>query len=188
MSVRRAARLCTLLVLGSISLALIGCAFSAGPIAEGGNTTTGGVAPGSPAAKGVLGGRVYGAQSPVTNAAVTLWAAGTTGSYGTGATVSCDDHDRSRQWDLQLQYFSRSLALHHGADFVHHVGRREYRQRDQPVCRIDGRVALSLQRSNGKHLCDRQRGYDGRFGDSAAAVHEHYAGRIACVDNRRARG
>ena len=87
MSVRRAARLCTLLVLGSISLALIGCAFSAGPIAEGGNTTTGGVAPGSPAAKGVLGGRVYGAQSPVTNAAVTLWAAGTTGSYGTGATV-----------------------------------------------------------------------------------------------------
>jgi hypothetical protein len=50
-------------------------------------TTTGGVAPGSPTAKGVLGGRVYGGQQAITSAAVTLWAAGTTGSYGTGATV-----------------------------------------------------------------------------------------------------
>jgi hypothetical protein len=87
MSVLRAARLCTLLVLGSISLALTGCAFSVGPIAGSGSTTTGGVTPGSPTAKGVLGGRVYGAQSPITGATVTLWAAGTTGSYGTGQTL-----------------------------------------------------------------------------------------------------
>src|ERR1017187_6844636 len=88
MSVLRAARLCTLLVLGSISLALTGCAFSVGPIAGSGSTTTGGVTPGSPTAKGVLGGRVYGAQSPITGATVTLWAAGTGGSNGTGGTYT----------------------------------------------------------------------------------------------------
>ena len=89
MSVLRAARLCTLLVLGSISLALTGCAFSAGPAGGGGTTTTtpGGATPGSPTAKAGLSGRVYGAQSPITSATVTLWAAGTTGSYGTGQAL-----------------------------------------------------------------------------------------------------
>ena len=42
MSVLRVGRLCTLLVLGSISLALTGCAVSTGPIAGGGSTTIGG--------------------------------------------------------------------------------------------------------------------------------------------------
>src|ERR1039458_330030 len=33
-----------------------------------------------------LGGKVYGGQQPISGAAVTLWAAGTSASYGTGAT------------------------------------------------------------------------------------------------------
>lgn len=81
----RTNRLCTLLVLVSLLLAVTGCATSGGSLAAGGSTTLiGGAAPGSPKVTG-LGGRVYGAQVPITNATVTLWAAGTTG-YGTGAT------------------------------------------------------------------------------------------------------
>ena len=86
MSVRSAARVCTLFTLGTLLLGLTGCALSGGPIAGGGNTTTGGVAPGSPTAKAGLGGTVYGGQSPISGATVTLWAAGTSATYGTGAT------------------------------------------------------------------------------------------------------
>ena len=90
MSVLRAARLCTPSILGTLLLALTGCAFSGGPAGGGGTTTTttGGATPGSPTAKAGLGGRVYGAQSPIIGAAVTLWAAGTGGSNGTGGTYT----------------------------------------------------------------------------------------------------
>ena len=90
MSVLRAARLCTPSILGTLLLALTGCAFSGGPAGGGGTTTTttGGGTSGSPTAKAGLGGRVYGANSPIIGAAVTLWAAGTGGSNGTGGTYS----------------------------------------------------------------------------------------------------
>ena len=101
MSVQRIARLCVLLSLGPLTLALAGCGLYGGPTAlsggisvpggsssAGGGSTTagGGSGHGSATAKAGLGGAVYGGQQPITGAAVTLWAAGTTGSYGTGAT------------------------------------------------------------------------------------------------------
>ena len=88
MSVCRTVSSCMRLALGSILLAVTGCAVSGGPIAGSGTTTTvvAGTTPGSSTARVGLGGTVYGAQSPISGAAVTLWAAGTTGSYGTGAS------------------------------------------------------------------------------------------------------
>src|ERR1039458_4294398 len=91
MSGLRAARLCTPSILGTLWLALTGCAFSGGPAGGGGTTTTttGGANPGSPTPKAGLGGRVFGGtQSPITGATVTLWAAGTGSSNGTGGTYS----------------------------------------------------------------------------------------------------
>ena len=86
MSLPVIARLCALSTLGSLAFVLTGCALSGG--SPTGNTAAGsGVStPGSSTAKSVLGGKVYGGQQPITGAAVTLWAAGTTGTYGTKPT------------------------------------------------------------------------------------------------------
>jgi rhamnogalacturonan endolyase len=83
--VSRLSRLCILASLGSIALTLSGCAFSGAPIAA---TASLGSPTGSSsaAAKSAIGGTVHGGQQPIVGAAVTLWAAGTAGSYGTGAT------------------------------------------------------------------------------------------------------
>lgn len=85
MSVRHTARLCTLATLGSLLLALTGCAFSGGP-ALGTGSPAAGSNSGSSTARAAFGGKVYGGQQPIVGAAVTLWAAGTTGTYGSAAT------------------------------------------------------------------------------------------------------
>ena len=85
MSVLRASRLFLLFALGSLALALTGCAFNVGPAAAGGNGSTSAGSGTSRTTSG-LGGKVFGGQQPISGAAVTLWAAGTTGTYGTGAT------------------------------------------------------------------------------------------------------
>jgi hypothetical protein len=71
-------------MLGSLLVALTGCAVSGGPVEPGSSSAP--VLTGSAAAVQGLGGRVYGGQQPITGAALTLWAAGTAASYGTGAT------------------------------------------------------------------------------------------------------
>jgi rhamnogalacturonan endolyase len=81
MSDRRISRLCILSTLGSLALTLTGCGLSGGSTAGSGRPISV-----SPATTAGLGGKVYGGQQPITGAAVTLWAAGTTGAYGTGAT------------------------------------------------------------------------------------------------------
>ena len=84
MSVLPVSRLCLLSALGSLVLALTGCAFNGGSnaIPAAGNGTSSG----SGTARTTLGGKVYGGQQPISGAAVTLWAAGTSASYGTGAS------------------------------------------------------------------------------------------------------
>ncbi len=84
MSAERITRLCLFSALGSLALALTGCAFSRGPVAASATTIAGGSTTGSSTAK-TLGGRVYGGNQPIVGATVTLWGAGTAGSYGTGA-------------------------------------------------------------------------------------------------------
>ena len=87
MSVRRFARLCALSLLGPLTLALAGCGTATVPVATGAPSAGGGgLSSGSTTARVTLGGKVFGGQQPITGAAVTLWAAGTAGSYGTGAT------------------------------------------------------------------------------------------------------
>jgi len=88
MSVSCISRLRVLCGLTSLALVLTGCALSGDSTARTGITLAGnGSSPlGSSPANVGLGGTVYGAQQPITQATVTLWAAGTTGSYGTGAT------------------------------------------------------------------------------------------------------
>jgi hypothetical protein len=85
MSVLPVSRLCLLSALGSIALALTGCALNGGsamlPGTGSGSTTIGAGTP-----RTSLGGKVYGGQQPIVGAKVTLWAAGTSGSYGTGAS------------------------------------------------------------------------------------------------------
>ena len=85
MSVLRVSRLCLLSALGSLALVLTGCAFNGGStaIAPVGSGSTNA---GSGTARVALGGKVYGGQQPIAGAAMTLWAAGTSASYGTGAT------------------------------------------------------------------------------------------------------
>jgi hypothetical protein len=83
MFVRSMSRLCILSALGTISIVLTGCALSTSATKAAANGDT---SPGSPTASAIFGGKVYGAQSPIVGATVTLWAAGTTGTYGTGAT------------------------------------------------------------------------------------------------------
>lgn len=61
---------------------LSGCAFSGSGTSAGTSTA----APVTTSKKGGFGGNVHGGQQPVTGTTVTLWAAGTTGSYGTGST------------------------------------------------------------------------------------------------------
>ena len=85
MSASRFARLCFPAVLYSFALALTGCAFSTSPLAPAMSSPATGGTNGSSITKAALGGKVYGGQQPITGAAVTLWAAGTTGTYGTGA-------------------------------------------------------------------------------------------------------
>ena len=83
MSVLRVSRLCLLAAFASLTLALTGCALNGGPaMLPGSGSTTIGV--GTP--RTALGGKVYGGQQPITGATVTLWAAGTSAGYGTGAT------------------------------------------------------------------------------------------------------
>jgi len=86
MSVPRSARLYVSSIVGSVALVLSGCASSVYSPAVVGNSTTILSTAGSSSARTGLGGRVFGGQSPITGALLTLWAAGTTGSYGTGAT------------------------------------------------------------------------------------------------------
>ncbi len=85
MSVLRVSRLCLFSALGLLALVLTGCAFNGGStaIAPVGSGSTNA---GSGTARVALGGKVYGGQQPISGAAVTLWAAGTSASYGTGAT------------------------------------------------------------------------------------------------------
>jgi hypothetical protein len=61
------------------SLLLTGCGIA--PAGSNGSQT-GAAAP----AAGSFGGKVHGGQQPVVGSTVVLWAAGTTGTYGTGAT------------------------------------------------------------------------------------------------------
>jgi hypothetical protein len=85
MSVLPVSRICLLSGLGSLALALTGCALNGGSDAilpAAGN----GMSSGSGIPRTTLGGKVYGGQQPINGAAVTLWAAGTSASYGTGAT------------------------------------------------------------------------------------------------------
>jgi hypothetical protein len=88
MSAPRIARLCLLSIVGSLALAVTGCANSVVPNVGSGSSSSGSGSTigGSPTARVTLGGRVYGGQQPITGAAMTLWAAGTSASYGTGAT------------------------------------------------------------------------------------------------------
>jgi len=84
MSFPRFAHLCIVSTLGFLVLALGGCVGSGIPTAELGSSTIG--SGGASTARSGLGGTVYGGQNPITGAAMTLWAAGTTGTYGSGAT------------------------------------------------------------------------------------------------------
>ena len=88
MSLPGIARLCTFSTLGSIVLTLTGCGLAVGPNAAntGLATGSGSTTSGPSTARAMLGGEVFGGQQPITGAAVTLWAAGTSGTYGTKAT------------------------------------------------------------------------------------------------------
>lgn len=85
MSVLRLSRLPLASAFTFLALAITGCAFNGGSAAlapAGSGSTTSGI--GAPRA--TLGGKVFGGQQPIVGASVTLWAAGTSASYGTGAT------------------------------------------------------------------------------------------------------
>jgi len=82
MFARRIFPLCIFSFLGFLVVMLTGCALSSGSPAGSRTSSTGS---GSSTARVALGGEVYGGQQPITGAALTLWAAGKTGSYGTGA-------------------------------------------------------------------------------------------------------
>lgn len=88
MSVRNAVRLVAFSTLGCFALMLAGCSANVGPLAAGTSSTTGSglASSGTSTPKLGFGGKVYGGQQPITGSTVTLWAAGTAGSYGTGAT------------------------------------------------------------------------------------------------------
>ena len=88
MSVESTTRLCLFSALGSLALALSGCALSGGSIPTSVTlpTGSGSSSSGSSTAGVAMGGRVYGGEQPITGATVTLWAAGTSGAYGKGAT------------------------------------------------------------------------------------------------------
>lgn len=92
MAVRHAARKCIFSVLCISILSLSGCAGSAAFIAGTNSAPSTGNPSGSTPGSGTstvragFGGAVYGGQQPITGALVTLWAAGTTGSYGSGQT------------------------------------------------------------------------------------------------------
>jgi hypothetical protein len=79
-------RVCLLSSLVFLPVALGGCANSVGPLSTNPGSLAGGSSSGSSTAKVALGGKVFGGQQPIVGAAVTLWSAGTTGSYGSGAT------------------------------------------------------------------------------------------------------
>jgi rhamnogalacturonan endolyase len=85
MSVRRISCLLMLSILGTLALTLTGCGFSGGGSTAG--TGSGSLGSGLPAATSTLGGKIFGGQQPISGATVTLWAAGTTGTYGSGATA-----------------------------------------------------------------------------------------------------
>jgi len=66
-----------LFVAATLAAALSGCATS-GPSGAGVTAT--------PLTQAGIGGRVHGGNQPIVGAEVVLWAAGTAGTYGTGAT------------------------------------------------------------------------------------------------------
>jgi hypothetical protein len=81
MCVRSVASLSRCLAATLFAIVLTGCAMSGNSASNGGSTLGS-----NPAVSGGLTGVVYGGQQPIVGAAVTLWAAGTTGTYGAGAT------------------------------------------------------------------------------------------------------